>query len=170
MTTPNPGTLGGSPQTTLTYYNPMLQATNVVQPDGTSVTSEYYLTGELKRQYGSRTYPVGYGYDYAGRMNTMTNWTSFASGAGARVTTWNYDPYRGWLDSKTYDGGAPALRTPTRRPGACRRAPGRAASPPPTATTGAGALASVSYSDSTPGVTYPYDRLGRPASPSRKTA
>jgi len=53
ITTPNPGTLGGSPQTTITYYNPMLQATNVVQPDGTSVTSEYYPTGQLKRQYGS---------------------------------------------------------------------------------------------------------------------
>jgi hypothetical protein len=53
----------------------LLQVTNVVQPDGTSVTSEYNLTGELKRQYGSRTYPVGYGYDYAGRKNMMTNWS-----------------------------------------------------------------------------------------------
>src|SRR5258708_37056720 len=36
----------------------------------------------------------------------MTNWTSFSTGAGARVTTWNYDVYRGWLTNKTYDGGA----------------------------------------------------------------
>jgi hypothetical protein len=83
----------------------MLQATNVVQPDGTSVTSEYYPTGQLKRQYGSRTYPVGYGYDYAGRVLTMTNWTAFPA-TGTRVTTWNYNPSRGWLGSKTYDGGA----------------------------------------------------------------
>jgi hypothetical protein len=40
----------------------------------------------MKRNYGARTYPVGYSYDYAGRMKTMTNWTSFPS-AGARVTT-----------------------------------------------------------------------------------
>jgi hypothetical protein len=33
----------------------------------------------------------------------MTNWTSFSSGAGARVTTWNYNTNRGWLDSKRYD-------------------------------------------------------------------
>ena len=71
-----PARLEAPRQTTITYYNPMLQATNVVQPDGTSVTSEFYPTGQLKRQYGSRTYPVGYGYDYAGRVLTMTNWTS----------------------------------------------------------------------------------------------
>ena len=35
----------------------------------------------------------------------MTNWTTFdagGSGSGARVTTWNYDAYRGWLSSKRY--------------------------------------------------------------------
>ena len=39
----------------------------------------------------------------------MTNWTRFAAGAGARVTTWNYNPCRGWLDSKQYaDGHGPS--------------------------------------------------------------
>jgi hypothetical protein len=33
----------------------------------------------------------------------MTNWSGFTSGAGALVTTWNYDPYRGWLAAKTCD-------------------------------------------------------------------
>ena len=64
-TTPSPG--GGAPEVTTTTYNGMLQATNVVQPDNTSVSSIYLLTGELGLQSGSRTYPVGYGYDYAGR-------------------------------------------------------------------------------------------------------
>ena len=163
VTTPNPGTLGGSPQTTLTYYNNLLQATNVVQPDGTSVISEYYLTGELKRQYGSRTYPVGYGYDYAGRMNTMTNWSGFPS-TGARVTTWNYDSRRGWLIGKTYDGG---VAGPSYGYTAAGRLQTRSWARGVTTTYGynwAGALASVSYSDSTPGVTTAYDRLGRVAS------
>jgi hypothetical protein len=31
------------------------------------------------------------------RMETMTNWSGFDSGAGARVTTRNYNPYQGWL-------------------------------------------------------------------------
>ena len=94
-TTPNPGTPGGTPQTTTTYYNKMLQATNMQNPDATSAYTEYWLTGETKRNYGSRTYAVGYGYDYAGRLKTMTNWSNFGTGGGARVTTWNYDPYRG---------------------------------------------------------------------------
>ncbi|HEV2208259.1 MAG TPA: hypothetical protein VG167_05750, partial [Verrucomicrobiae bacterium] len=97
VTTPVPGSLGSAPETTLTYYNNMLQATSVVNPDGTTTTTEYWLTGEVKRNYGARTYPVGYGYDYAGRLSTMTNWSSFSGGTGARVTAWNYDQYRGWL-------------------------------------------------------------------------
>lgn len=90
ITSPNPGN-GGSAQTTVTYYNKMLQTTNVLQPDGTSVTNEYFLTGELKKTYGSRTYPVSYTYDYAGRMKTMTTWQNFAANSGTAVTTWNYD-------------------------------------------------------------------------------
>ena len=51
---------------------------------------------------------MGYGYDYAGPMQTMTNWTSFSGGTGARVTTWNYDAYRGRLTGKVYaDGNGP---------------------------------------------------------------
>ena len=108
VTTPSPGTPGSSAEVTTTYYNGMLQATSVVQPDSTSVYSDFWPTGELKRQHGSRTYPVGYGYDYAGRMQTMTNWTSFSGGSGARVTTWNYDANRGWLTGKVYaDGNGP---------------------------------------------------------------
>jgi RHS repeat-associated protein len=40
----------------------------------------------------------------------MTNWSSFPAG-GPRVTTWNYNQYRGWLESKDYPNattGAPA--------------------------------------------------------------
>ena len=160
VTTPNPGTLGDAPQITLTYYNAMLQATNALQPDGTSVSTEYLPTGELKMQYGSRTYPVGYGYDYAGRMNTMTNWSNFPS-AGPRVTTWNYNLYRGWLGSKQYaDGQGPTYDyTHAGRLNARHWARGIT-----TAYTydNAGQLATVGYDDgSTPDVTYTYDRLGR---------
>ena len=53
----------------------------------------------------SRTYPVAYTYDAQGRMQTMTTWTNYAANVGAATTTWNYDPYRGWLDSKAYANG-----------------------------------------------------------------
>ena len=89
----------------------MLQATNIVQPDGSAITNEYHPTGLLARTHGSRGYPVGYGYDAQGRMKTMTNWTAFdpdGAGSGERVTTWEYDPYRGWLSNKRYaDGTGP---------------------------------------------------------------
>jgi RHS repeat-associated protein len=102
VTAPDPGN-GQNLQTTFTYYNSRLQVSSVTAPDGVATTYEYYPSGELKRTYGGRTYPVGYSYDYAGRVKTLTNWTSFASTASARVTTWNYNSNRGWLDNKRYD-------------------------------------------------------------------
>ncbi len=93
-------------QVTSNYFDNMARVWKITLPDGTSQTNEFYFTGQLKRTYGSRTYPVGYGYDAQGRMTTMSNWTSFASSSGTRVTTWNFDAYRGFLTSKTYDGGA----------------------------------------------------------------
>jgi RHS repeat-associated protein len=161
VTTPNPGTIGGSPQTTTTSYNPMLQVTNVAQPDGTSVASLYLLTGELGETYGSRTYPVGYSYDYTGRMQTMTNWSNFSGGSGSRVTTWNYNAYRGFLTSKTYDGGATG---PSYTYTSAGRLNTRIWARSITTTygyDGSGGLATVSYSDSTPAVTNTYDRMGR---------
>jgi RHS repeat-associated protein len=161
LTTPVPGA-GQAAQTTTTYYNNMLQATSVVQPDNTNTYTEYYPTGLPKKKYGSRTYPVGYSYDYAGRLATMTNWSTYSAGAGARVTTWNYNAYRGWLDNKRHDDGKgpsyaywPSGRLHTRTwyrglttTYTCDNA---------------GGLSTVAYSDSTPGVTYMYDRLGRAA-------
>lgn len=32
----------------------------------------------------------------------MKTWQNFAGGTGTAITTWNYDAYRGWLNSKDY--------------------------------------------------------------------
>ena len=164
VTTPPPG--NGLAQTTTTLYDTMLRPYEVIQPDGTTVSNAYLLTGELALQSGSRTYPVAYGYDYAGRMQTMTNWSSFGSLAGARVTTWIYDGQRGWLNSKTYaDGNGPSYtytaagrllsRTWVRTDGSGN----------PITTTyaydTAGGLINTLYSDGTPCVTNGYNRLGQ---------
>ena len=154
-------------QTTTNLYDTMLRPYSVIQPDGTTVNSVYLLTGELGLQYGSRTYPVAYGYDYAGRLQSMTNWSDFAGQSGARVTTWNYNSQRGWLTQKIYpdamtgnlgtDGPAydywPSGRLKTRT-----WVRGIATT---YAYDNAGSLTNVSYSDSTPAVSYAYDRLGR---------
>jgi len=162
LTTPNPGGIGGSPENTTTIYNTMLQATSVNQPDGTTVSSAYLPTGELGLQSGSRTYPVAYSYDYAGRMQTMTNWSNFAGNSGARVTTWKYDGHRGWLTNKVYAGataGPSYTYTPAGRLATRLWARGI------TTTYNydiSGSVTNVNYSDGvTSGVTNRYDRLGR---------
>ncbi len=160
VTTPDPDGSGpATAQTTTALYDNMGHVWKVKQPDEMWVTNEYHLTGELKKTSGSRTYPVGYSYDYAGRMKTMTNWTTFPT-TGARVTTWNYDAQRGSLSSKRYADNletdyayTPAGRLQTRD-----WARGI------TTTYGynnAGELQSVDYSDGTPSVATVYDRRGR---------
>lgn len=160
VTTPSPGN-GQSAETTTTYYNRVLEATNVLQPDGTSIYNVYLLTGDLALRYGSRTYPSAYGYDYVGRMKTMTNWSNFAGNSGARVTTWNYDSYRGFLTNKLYAG--------TNGPSYTYTPAGRLASrlwarniTTMYAYDAAGDMTNVSYNDSvTPTVAYEFDRQAR---------
>ena len=160
LTTPAPGT-GQGPQTTRTYFDSMSRATNVVLADLTSITNEFSVAGELRRTFGSRTYPVGYGYDAQGRMTKMTNWSGFAASTGTRVTTWNYDGFRGFLTNKVYDGGSTGpsyAYTPGGR--LLTRAWARGIT-----TTNSynnnGDLLSTSYSDTTPSVAMVYDRRGR---------
>ena len=162
-TSPAPGTPGGAQPVTANLYNQMLQATNVVLPDGGVVSSSYFLTGEPRQTAGARTYPVAYTYDYAGRMATMTTWTNFAGNQGMAVTTWNYSPTRGWLVSKQY-----AI---TNGPTYAYTAAGRLASRTwargvvtTYAYDTAGTLTNLTYSSDpqgTPPVGYACDRLGR---------
>jgi RHS repeat-associated protein len=132
----------------------------VLQPDGTSVAMSYLPTGEMQQTSGSRTYPVGYSYDYGGRMLTMTNWTNFSTGGGARVTTWGYSPTRGFLSSKTDAAGKAVSYTYTPAGRLLTRTWARGTNATYGYDTG-GQLASVTYSDSTPGLTNLRDRLGR---------
>jgi RHS repeat-associated protein len=158
-TTPNPG--GGSPEVAITTFNNMMQPTSVLQPDATTIYSVWLLTGELGLQYGSRTYPVGYSYDYAGRMQTMTNWSNYSGGAGARVTTWNYSSQRGFLTGKTYaDGNGPSYSyTGAGRLASRTWVRGITTSYAYDTT---GSLTNIAYNDGvTPGVTNSYNRLGR---------
>jgi RHS repeat-associated protein len=137
-----------------------------VLPDNSGVTNLFLSTGELQETYGSRTYPVAYTYDYAGRMKTMQTWQNFAGGSGAAVTTWNYDAQRGFLASKQYnDGQGPAyVNTPAGR--LHSRTWARTVGGQPLVTTygydQAGQLNSITYNDgTTPNVGYTFDRLGR---------
>jgi RHS repeat-associated protein len=94
-------------------------------------------------------------------MTTMTNWTSFATGAGARVTTWNYDLCRGWLTNKTYPDGTAVTYTNTAAGRLALRIWARGTNTV-YSYNGAGDRSGITYSDGvTPNVTYGYDRRGR---------
>jgi RHS repeat-associated protein len=104
-------------------------------------------------------------------MRTMKTWQNFAADSGTATTRWNYDPYRGRLASKDYPDattGQPPVQEGTGGPTYTYTGAGRASTRVwkrgITTTYGynnAGDLASISYSDTTPGTTNSYDRRGR---------
>ena len=157
--TPSPDGVQNGELTT-NVLDSMGRVVETIMPDGSFVTNIYYPNGLLKETYGSRIYPVAYTYDYAGRTETITTWTNFSTGSGAAMSTWSYDPYRGWLIHKQYsDGKGPTYAyTPGGRLKNRLWARG-------TETfylyDGSGDLCSEIYSDSTPKVGYAFDRLGR---------
>jgi RHS repeat-associated protein len=164
----------GPTLTTSTYYDKSMRATNITYPDNKSMTMEYYPGGLLKRSYGSHGYPAAYGYDAQGRMTRMTNWTSFSTSSGQRVTSWSYHPIRGWLQRKTYpdaNSGQPGTLGVDYSYTSGGRLSSRTWARSVTTTyinNAAGDVQQISYSDgTTPGVTYAYNRLGLPQTVTR---
>jgi RHS repeat-associated protein len=161
MVTTPPPLPGLSGLTTTTYYDASLRATSVTYPDSSSATTLYTPDGQVQQTSGSRTYPVAYTYDTQGRMKTMTTWTNFGSGTGAAVTTWNYDPNRGWLTSKldATNQGSSYAYTPAGRLYTRTWARGISTY---YMHNNSGDLTSVHYMDAvTPAFTNSYDRMGR---------
>ena len=149
-----------SPPATTNYFDSRDRIWKTTLPDNTSVTNVYYPTGLLEETYGSRTYPVEYTYDAQGRVKTMMTWQNFAANSGTATTTWNFDSYRGFLTNKVYADGHGPSYTYTAAGRLLTRTWARGV----TTTYGydaAGDLNSVSYSDSTPGMTNTFDRQGR---------
>ena len=152
---------------TSTAYDLVGQAWRMTQPDSTYLTNRFDLMGQVTNTSGSRTYPVGYTFDYAGRKATMTTWTNYASALGAATTTWNYDSQRGWLNNKRYTDSTGPDYTYTGAGRLLTRAWARQVSPGTRLTTtygygNGGDLATVMYNGgTTPGLTNTLDRLGR---------
>jgi len=152
-------TVGG--QTTAWQYDSVGRVTTNTLPDSALVVSEYHPTGELKKQFGARTYPVEYDYDYAGRMTELKTWRDYDGGSGTPdITMWNYSATRGFLEAKVYAD----TRSVTYSNSAAGRLLGR------TWARGviteydynnAGELSGIDYLDATPDVSITYDRLGR---------
>jgi RHS repeat-associated protein len=93
---------GDPPQVTSYQFDALSRMIRVALPDGGAVTNEFHPSGEIKKTYGTRTYPVQYIYDTLGRLRTNTTWQDFAANTGAASTVWNYDGTNGLLTSKKY--------------------------------------------------------------------
>jgi len=149
-------------QTTTYVYGANGQKATETLPDNAVVNYTYWPTGELRREWGARVYPVEYGWDAQGRTATLTTWQDFAGQTGAAVTTWNYDAASGRLLSKKYaDNKGPSysytasgrLLTRTWERGIVTTYAYDPNSGDPSGTT---------YSDATPAVGILRDRGGRP--------
>lgn len=167
VTTPAPG-FGDSVRKTKSYeYDDRGRQIMVTYPDSEVAMFAYTPTGELYRQWGARTYPVEYAYDLQGRVVSMTTWqefNSFGSGQneGEATTKWLYDTERGWLVEKLYPGQTQGQGVKYEYTDAGRLANRTWARGVVTdyQYNGAGDLASIDYSDSTPDVSYSYGRHG----------
>ena len=142
-------------------YDEMDRVIAVHHPDGTTTHSTYWPTGELKRTWGSRQYPVEYSYDYAGRKATMTTWQDFENDTGKAITQWIYDEQTGQLISKRYDDGRGPDYVYTKA-GRLKQRIWARGEKTDYKYTNAGDLEKIDYKDKqTPDVEYQYDRLGR---------
>lgn len=165
VVTPDPDTTrsgnGYDAQTTTFGYDTAGRQNLVTLPDSGVVNTTYWPTGQVKRTWGSRTYPTEYTYDSQARVKTLTTWKDFATDSGKAVTTWNYHSQRGWLENKRYADNTGPNYTYKASGRLLTRTWARGVTATYGYSTG-GDLSGITYSDSTPTVALTYDRAGRP--------
>lgn len=165
ITTPDPDPArtgaGYDPQVTTLGYDEQGRENLVIQSDGTEVHTAYFPSGQVKRTWGSRIYPVEYGYDAQLRLKTLTTWQDFAGDSGKATTRWNYHAQRGWLTEKRYADDTGPSYTYTAAGRIKTRVWARGLVTTYNYST-AGQLEHVDYADSTPDVALQIDRQGRP--------
>lgn len=159
--TPVPGA-GQSAQVTTNLFDTSGRIWKTVLPDGGVVTNDFTLSGQAQTISGARTYPSGNGYDAQGRFKSLTNWSAFPA-TGTRATTWNYDPYRGWLTGKSYPDSTGPGYTYSDAGRLKTRLWARSVNTT-NSYNAAGDLSNVNYNDSTPAVGMGFDRRGRTTS------
>lgn len=139
---------------------------------------EYTNRNEKYRVWGETDYPVEYAYNSSGQMTSMstfrggsswnaTTWAGVTTGS-ADTTTWTYNAATNLLASKTDAASKSVNYTYTIAQQVATRAWARTISGTPVTTTYSyssttGELTGVSYNDSTPSLTYTYNRLGQTA-------
>ncbi len=134
----------------------------------------YNIRSQVTHTWGDNAYPVAYHYDAFGRMiqmttfRTKTTWNAntWPSGVTGDTTTWDYDEATGLLASKTDADGNAVTYNYDESGKLDERTWARLDSSNPLTTdyaynSSTGELTGIDYSDTTPDITFAYDRLGR---------
>ena len=135
----------------------------------------YNARGQQTRVWGDTEYPVEYGYDQYGQKVTMATFRTGNSWNGESwpnpapqgdTTTWHYDAATGLLTSKVYaDGHGPSYTYTADGRLATRIWARKDAQDNDLVTNYSynllGKLIGIDYSDTTPDITYAYNRVGK---------
>jgi len=132
---------------------------------------DYNLRNQLTRQWGAATYPVEYGYDST--YGDRTTMSTFRGGSGwenstwptspgtADTTTWTYDTASALLWEKTDASAKVVALDYNSRGQTTTRTLARGTVTTYGYDTATAELTGLTYSDSTPAVSYTYTRLGQ---------
>jgi RHS repeat-associated protein len=191
VTTTNPRTgatttayVSGTSQVyTVTDPASVVQATYTYDSAGRAATltnalskvsrSAYTDRNEPYRVWGDTDYPVQYGYDNWGHQTTMatyrggSGWTGStwptATAGTADTTTWAFQEATGLLSSKTDANAKSVAYAYTQARQLYTRTTARGLVTTYAYDGSTGEQTGISYSDSTPGLTYTFNRLGQNA-------
>ena len=155
-------------QTWVHQYDTQGRRKQTTTPDSLNQMTFYNKRGQIIGSLGARTLPQRQTYDDQGRLLTLTTFRDYPSAFDTNSlfivdgdnTMWNYDSQRGWLESKTYADGKGMTYTYYRDGLLSSRTGGRGIVTSNTYDN-ARNLQTTSYSDSTPPVTYSYNRLNQ---------
>ena len=143
--------------TTFTYDN-MGRRVKVAQPGGRIVNNTYFSTGELKTVNGSDNYKQAFAYNNLGQMQSFTTWRSDSTPQQTRM---EYDK-QGRLLKKIYPDNKFTLYTYNADGQIKTRKWHRGITTSYSYDNG-GRQTKIDYSDTTPDVTFSYDKFGRVA-------
>jgi RHS repeat-associated protein len=131
----------------------------VTNPAGETVTQTYDLDRRQVTEAGTGTYPVSRLYDEEGRLVALN---TFRAGPATPDTThWHHDPASGLLRAKEYADGTAVHYTYDAAGRLATRTWARGVVTTYGYDPASGDLASITYSDGTPPVSFTRDRLGR---------
>ena len=163
-------------RTTFTYD--ALTGRKIAETDAMSEIKRYGYNarGQVDRIWGTAAEPVRYDYDDLGRMVAMHTYRTidgftgetFDESVNGDITGWQYNSATGLLDYKDYPDGNRTNYTYTASGQLFTRTWARTDGESPLLTTysydpDTGELTGIDYSDTTPDITFSYDRLGRQA-------